>query len=243
MYVLGIETTGAFASVALVKDAEAINEVHGSSRFSHLQELMPQVREVLTKCGMTIGDIDVIAVSAGPGSFTGIRIGVSSARALSQITGLPCVPVSSLEALAMNASEVAGQETLVCPVLDARRQQVYAGAYFIREGMPAEVIKAGPYMADEFMNLTAEHDNIMLLGDGIDKYGDLIRNIRPEGIQTAPEDIRYQNAVSVARIGERIFADRGGLPYDKVKPDYMRIPEAERRLREKQAQERKNETV
>ncbi|MBQ3184720.1 MAG: tRNA (adenosine(37)-N6)-threonylcarbamoyltransferase complex dimerization subunit type 1 TsaB, partial [Firmicutes bacterium] len=89
MYILAIETTGAFASVALMKDDKIIGHVSGNDRFSHLQNLMPQVETVIKENELSIGDIDLIAVSNGPGSFTGIRIGVSTARALSQILDIP----------------------------------------------------------------------------------------------------------------------------------------------------------
>lgn len=97
-YILGIETTGAFASAALMPDDMITGHIQGNDRFSHLQNLMPQVEAVVKENKLSIGDIDVIAVSKGRGSFTGIRIGVSSARALSQILNIPCVGVSSLEA-------------------------------------------------------------------------------------------------------------------------------------------------
>lgn len=250
MYILGIETTGAFASVALMKDDELIGHVHGNDRFSHLQNLMPQVQQVVKDGKLSIGDIDVIAVSRGPGSFTGIRIGVSSARALSQMLDIPCVAVSSLEGLAMRAAErISGAQgndtscgsgdlvpdgTLICPMLDARRSQIYAGGYFLEGGYPMEKIKAGPYMLDEFLSKAEGFDRILLLGDAIDTYGEKIKELRPEGTLTAPQCIRYQYAVSVARLGTKIYGEEGGLSYNNVEPDYMRLAEAERKLREKQ---------
>ena len=98
MYLLAIETTGAFASVALLEDDCVLEHIQGHDRFSHLQNLMPQVKEVLENHKLSINDVSAIAVSKGPGSFTGIRIGVSSTRALCQVLGVPGVPVSSLEA-------------------------------------------------------------------------------------------------------------------------------------------------
>ena len=95
----------------------------------------------------------------------------------------------------------------------------------------------------EFLEIVSGYENIMLLGDGIDKYGDIIEEIRPRGTETAPESIRYQDAVSAAKTGAAVFAERGSLTYDQVEPEYMRMPEAERNLREKQAQERSNEKV
>ena len=99
MYILAVETTGAFASVALAEDGKIIGHLQGHDRFSHLQNLMVQVNSVVKENKLSLGDIDGIAVSRGPGSFTGIRIGVSSARALSQILGIPCAAVPTLEAL------------------------------------------------------------------------------------------------------------------------------------------------
>ena len=89
MYILGIETTGAFASAALIDDDAVLGYVKGTDRFSHLQNLMPQIESIVRESGVALKDIDVIAVSCGPGSFTGIRLGVSSARALSQVLGTP----------------------------------------------------------------------------------------------------------------------------------------------------------
>lgn len=274
MYILGIETTGAFASVALLHDDKIIGHISGNDRFSHLQNLIPQVEAVIKNSKLSLGDLDAIAVSCGPGSFTGIRIGVSTARALSQILDIPCVPVSSLEALVLRGEDFAkaqvsgdakthaasvqdslgekAQPLLICPMLDARRSQVYAGGYVLQsegttegetknmtEGcVPTEVIPAGPYMLDEFLSKTMEYHRILLLGDAIDKYGEKIREMRSESIEFAAESIRYQDAAFAARLGAAIFHEKGGLSYNEIEPDYMRMAEAERKLREKQAASR-----
>lgn len=235
MYILGIETTGAYASVSLMKDDKIIGHVSGNDRFSHLQNLIPQVQEVIKDNKLSIGDIELIAVSCGPGSFTGIRIGVSTARALSQVLNIPCVAVSSLAALAMRADvKTAAENLLICPMFDARRNQVYAGGYILKEGYPVEEIEAGPYMLDEFLAKTGEYDRILLLGDAIDKYSDQIAELRPEGTGTAPESIRYQDASFVAKLGKKLYAENGGLSYNQLQPEYMRLPEAERKLKAQQ---------
>lgn len=251
MYILAVETTGAFASVALMDGDRIIGHVQGNDRFSHLQNLMPQVDTVVKENKLSLDDIAAIAVSDGPGSFTGIRIGVSSARALSQILDIPCVPVSSLEALAMRAIEykdLASSESeegisemdnlLICPILDARRGQIYGGGYLIKDGYPEEIIKGAPYMIEELLEKVEGFDRILLFGDGVDSYEERIMEIRPLGTQTAPESIRYQDAVSVAKLGAKIFNEKGGLHYLEVQPEYMRIAEAERKLKEKQAAEK-----
>lgn len=262
MYVLAIETTGAYASASLLEDDKIMGHISGNDRFSHLQNLTPQVQAVIKDNKLSIGDIDVIAVSCGPGSFTGIRIGVSTARALSQVLDIPCVAVSSLAALAMRASEYAksqesvkchasdksevskaekaaelgmpSDELLICPMLDARRNQVYAGGYFLKEGYPVEEIAAGSYMLDEFLAKTAGYNRILLLGDAIDKYAEQIAEIRPVGTETAPESIRYQDASFVAMLGKKLYEEKGGLSYNELQPEYMRLAEAERKLKEQQ---------
>ncbi|NLD18928.1 MAG: tRNA (adenosine(37)-N6)-threonylcarbamoyltransferase complex dimerization subunit type 1 TsaB [Clostridiales bacterium] len=238
MYILAIETTGAFASVALMKEGKIIGQVQGSDRFSHLQNLMPQVKSVLKDNKLSLGDISAIAVSKGPGSFTGIRIGVSSARALAQILDIPCIPVSSLEALAIRAeegqlsSEAEGGSVLICPILDARRSQVYGGGYFIEDGYPVEKVKAGAYTIEEFLKAVQGYEKVMFLGDGADACKGRIEELRPAGTLTALESIRYQRADSVAMLGARSFAEKGGMDYFQLEPDYMRLAEAERKLKE-----------
>jgi tRNA threonylcarbamoyladenosine biosynthesis protein TsaB len=225
MYILGIETTGAFASVALMKDDKVIGHVQGSDRFSHLQNLMPQVQAVVKECELSLGDMDAIAVSRGPGSFTGIRIGVSSARALAQVMDMPTIAVPTLKSFAYNAPDFDG---LICPVFDARRSQVYAGAYRWIDGKIVEVVEGAPYSIDEFVEKTeAAGLPRMIFGDGIKAYGD---RFAPEEI--APEEIRLQVASSVAKLAKDMYEAGETVHYELLKPNYMRKAEAERKLEE-----------
>ena len=280
--ILAIETTGAFASVALlttgpdpshtgVDPAKAIDVIHGSDRFSHLQNLTPQISEILERNGFRIRDLDAIAVSNGPGSFTGIRIGVSTGRALSQVSGVPCIPVSGLEALAMRGEGrvdvMAQTATLVCPILDARRRQVYGGGYLLgaaeRDGsgqagdagvsVPEEIVAAGPYLIDEFIEAIAGSDTqdgktvggcdrILFLGDGIDKCGEEIRAWAAEknrSIAFAEEESRYQDARTVVLRARQMLEEGRACGYMELKPNYMRMAEAERKLRMQQAEKKK----
>ena len=262
MNILAIETTGAFASVAFAKSetpgmlAQIISKVNGCDRFSHLQNLTPQIQQVLEDAGktdefdegLTVKDLDYIAVSVGPGSFTGIRIGVATARALAQSLDIPCVGVSSLEALAMRIQPgecnvaVEGiqtgwdvtEDTLICPILDARRSQVYGGGYFIKDRFPVEEIKAGPYTLDEFLEAAKDYDKVCFLGDGVDKYGGEIVAGRKGRTGFAREKIRYQDAGQIARLGCRMYEEGKAVSFAKLQPEYMRMAEAERKLREKQ---------
>lgn len=238
MYILAIETTGAFASVALAKDGKTVSKTYGRDRFSHLQNLAPQIEQVLKKGDahtLSINDMDAIAVSCGPGSFTGIRIGVSTVRALAQVTGVKCVPVSSLEALAMKGAAVTDPEgVLFCPILDARRGQVYGGGYVIEEGYPVEKVKAKPYTIEELTAELSPYKKVYFLGDGIDAYADNIEEYRTGGdTEYAPEEVRYQDAVYVAKLAEKLLHDGRSCSWEELQPEYMRLAEAERKLKEK----------
>ena len=234
MYILAIETTGAFASVAVSDGKEILACVEGNDKYSHLQNLMPQVQYVLDKSGISVSDISGIAVSAGPGSFTGIRIGISSARAISQMLDIPCISVSSLEALALRGSDHA-KGAVICPMLDARRSQVYAGAYEIGEDGIEQVVEAAPYTLEEFMAKIEGYPKVYLMGDACDIYREKIEALRSGGYEMADASVRYQHAETVAQMGAEKMKRGDTVSYEELMPEYMRIPEAERKLKEKQA--------
>ena len=257
MYILAIETTGAFASVALLQaeeDPKILGVIHGNDRFSHLQNLTPQIDQVLKDHGLSIGDVTAIAVSHGPGSFTGIRIGVATARALAQCLNIPCLPVSSLEALALRACETdadpRGGRLLICPALDARRKQVYGAAYEISpEGRPICRIQPSSCLMKDFLkeiDAISEGgdgpDQILFLGDGIDTCGDILREWEGEraelpAVTYASEECRYQSAETVALRGWQLFEEGKGCGYMQLEPEYLRMAEAEKKLKDRQAAE------
>ena len=226
MYILALETTGAYASVAIINEEGKVVENSSDAVLNHLQHLMPMTQELLEKAGLQLGDMTAIAASQGPGSFTGIRIGVSSARALAQVMDMPTIAVPTLKAFAYNVPEFEG---LICPVFDARRSQVYAGAYRWVDGKIEEVVEGAPYSIDEFVEKTAETGlPRMIFGDGIKAYGD---RFSPE--ELAPEEVRLQLASSVVKLAKDMYEAGETLHYEELKPNYMRKAEAERKLEEK----------
>ena len=226
MFILAIETTGPYGSVALLDEKGNVlgYEVsHGT--MSHLKDLIPMVDTVLKKCGVSKNEINLMAPSVGPGSFTGIRIGVSTARALCQALGIKAVPVPALEAFcfketalreaAQNScgqaaeaacgrtSEAACGKTAVCAIINARRGQVY--------GMIDGFMEPGPYMLTDVLHVYKEEMEplgykILFFGDGIDAYEkDIVEALGTSGseqepcFEFAPKEDRYQDAVSVGR--------------------------------------------
>lgn len=273
MRILGVETTGPYCSAAIL-DGEDIEERLSDEKLSHLTSLVPMIRELLCDGGYSLGDMDAIAVSAGPGSFTGIRIGVSTARGLNQVSGVPLISVPAL--FAFGCSEYEGNKAgTVCPLMNARRGQVYAGAY----NDFCEIVTGGPYMLDEFLEKTfayvrslkdsagRENDpgRLLFVGDGVDAYSDMIREIcgqngyrevfyekdyygnRSKDQDKGPDERdsgvfllknKYQDAAGVCEMAADMIADPGtfgdrlDLSYEDLKPEYMRMTEAEQRLRD-----------
>lgn len=224
MKILAVETTGPYCSVAVLDDDNNLTEVNGREVMGHLKNLTPMIQEGLAQSGLKLDDMDFIAVSEGPGSFTGIRIGVSTARALGQALGKKIMPVPTLAAF--GCGECEGDVT-VCPMLDARRSQVYAGAYRDME----EIITGGPYMLDEFMEMLKPEDNLLFVGDGVTRYKDAIVSWAEENGKLYQMRADSQSAGYVAELAAGIFEARGSaalLTYEEVRPRYMRIPEAER---------------
>lgn len=266
MFILAIETTGPFGSTALLDEKGNVLGCEVSREtMSHLKDLIPMVDTMLKKCGVSKDQIDLLAPSVGPGSFTGIRIGVSTARALCQALGIKAVPVPTLEAFCFK--ETAGIQaasrqpacgrTAVCAIINARRGQVY--------GMIDGFMEPGPYMLTDVLDvykskLEPDGGKLLFYGDGIDAYEkDIIEALGQPGpgpeccYEFAPEEDRYQDAVSVGKWAVEHIRQAGGVcgldgvgddagaggvcgldgaavDYENLLPDYMRRAEAEQKL-------------
>jgi len=242
MYILAIETTGAAASVALINDEGTVACEATAERLNHLQNLMLMTEKLLDDSKLSIGDVSCIGVSEGPGSFTGIRIGVSTARALSQALDIPIISVPTLKTFVYNMDHYKG---IICPIFDARRNQVYSGAYvWDQQGTNfSEKIKGDAYtiqeIFEELEKITAgQNIEIMFFGDGIAVYeGQILswaEKASASGLKVAfaPEEIRYQNASSTARMALELFKNNKATDYENIKPVYMRKAEAQRKLDE-----------
>ncbi|MCR4669126.1 MAG: tRNA (adenosine(37)-N6)-threonylcarbamoyltransferase complex dimerization subunit type 1 TsaB [Clostridia bacterium] len=234
MLVLGIETTGAKGSCAVMEtEGRAILERRMiTGRMSHLKDLTADIKDMLDSLGKAPADLGAVAVSVGPGSFTGIRIGVSTARALGQALDIPCVAVPTLE-LFRNIKGCAGG---IAVILNARRGQVY-GAVFGADG--EDVLPPGPYMLNDVLDaaerLRAKAGPGMpapvFFGDGIDAYGGMPEyadRLALFGI-AEPED-RYQTADMVCLKAAEMTERGMTVGYSEVMPEYMRLAEAEQRL-------------
>ncbi len=230
MYILALESTGHHASVALTDENGSIEEILNPGRLNHLETMVPMIDELMKKCQLQLSDMTAIASSIGPGSFTGIRIGVTTARTLAQALDIGTIGVPTLNAFCYSQREFDG---LICPVFDARRNQVYAGAFRWADGRIETVTDPGAYMIDEFLeSLQEAGGRHMFFGDGIRVYGERIFEAEPEAL-LAPEPVRLQRASSVAAMALDIYNREGTQAYGSLLPLYMRKAEAERKLEER----------
>lgn len=231
MKILALETAAKAVSAAITGDGKVLASAYQDTGLTHSRTLMPLVELLLKNTGMALADLDAVAVSAGPGSFTGVRIGVSAAKGLAWAADKPCVAVSTLAALARN---VAFCDGLVVCAMDARRQQVYNAVFEARDGVLARLTEDRAIaLSDLAVELGKDPRPKTVLGDGGRMcYEYLAAAGMP--CRLAPAHLVKENAVSVAMEAEEL-AEKGGLvSAQELAPVYLRPPQAERLRREKQ---------
>lgn len=231
MKILALETSAVAASAAVCEDEALIAQSYQRTGLTHSATLMPMVEAMLKNTGMTLSEIDLIAVAAGPGSFTGLRIGVSAAKGLAWPLDKPCAGVSTLEAMAWQLS---GMEGIICAAMDARRQQVYNALFELNNGKP---VRISPDRAISLDDLQAELAKVnktqIMVGDGAHLCYNAFQKCGYP-VKMAPPHLQYQTAWGVARCAleqsrEGKLTDAAGLI-----PNYHRLSQAERERLAKQ---------
>lgn len=225
MLILGLETTAAAASCALWQDGSLLAMSYQRSALTHSRTMLPMIEDMLKNADLNMADVDTIAVAQGPGSFTGIRIGVATAKGLCWGAGKKAVGVSTLEAMARNVLFAAG-DAVICPVMDARRSQVY-GALFDNTGkrLTEDAAIAAAELAAKLKELGR---SALVLGDG---WAVFEKALQQEEIpyRIGPEPLRYQNAWGVCVAA----AEKEPIGADELLPVYLRLSQAERERQEK----------
>ncbi len=232
MLILALESSAKAASVALVRDGRLLGQSTQISALTHSRTLLPMAEDLLKNCELTTGDVDLFAVAHGPGSFTGIRIGVSTVKGLAWATDKPCVGVSTLEALAWHGLAAGG---IVCPVMDARRSQVYNALFEIRGGKPVRLCEDRAIALDQLADeLAGKNTPVFLLGDGAALTAGFLQK-RGLPFRLAPDDLLWQDGWGVA------MAAQGKPPIsgEELLPVYLRLSQAERERQERLAHEEK----
>ena len=232
MKILAIDSSGLVASAAIW---ESSNEApfgrilaSASTDYmkTHSQTLLPMIDRICKETESAPGDFDAVAVSAGPGSFTGLRIGSATAKAIANASGIPIVEVPTLEGLAYN---IWGSEKAVCPMMDARRDQVYSALYGFENDRLVIFKEQEALPVEDMMKCINElGKEVIFLGDGADAYHDRICELAKVKYVFAPAHMNRQNAASVAVLGAVMYSEGKTVKADDHSPKYLRVSQAER---------------
>jgi tRNA threonylcarbamoyladenosine biosynthesis protein TsaB len=223
MLILAVDTTTPGGSVALVRDGRLIGEFNLESPSTHSARLLGSIDFLLGASGLDIHEVDAYAVAAGPGSFTGIRIGLSAVKSLAFASGKPVAAVSTLEALASKIAEAPVR--LVCPVLDAKKGEIYAALFEVKASRLVEIVPQGAYDPDAFFARLPARRVTSFIGGGLALYGDKLRGYVRD-IARFPGRAPFI-AAEVGRIGSRMIVEGGGVAAAGLEPIYFRKSQAE----------------
>lgn len=230
MKILALDSSATAASVALLEDEFIIGEFYIHTKRTHSQTLLPMIDALLTNTSVSINEIDLFAVSNGPGSFTGIRIGVAAIKGMAMALKKPCAAVSTLWAMAAMHIDKDG---MICAVMDARCNQVYNALFRISKGKIERMTEDRAILIDDLKNeLTNYQEIINLVGDGsvlcYNSFGSLLENVR-----LTPEQSRYQKAFGVGMVGLEKHRLGEIVSAKELLPSYLRLPQAERELKKR----------
>ncbi len=231
MRILAFETSAKAASVALMQDGKLLSEAYQNTGLTHSQTLLAMAQKILEENSLTSAQIDAIAVAAGPGSFTGVRIGVAAAKGFAWGREIPCCGVSTLEAM---AHYFAPQDGYILPVMDARRAQVYTALFVCEE---ENIIRLTPDRAISLQELGEElkklEEPIFLVGDGSVLCYNTLKDEVPNLICPSQERM-HQRASGVAIVADRQLKEKINCDAAALVPNYLRLSQAERERLERQ---------
>ena len=236
MKILGIDSSGIVASVAVVEDDILVAEYTVNYKKTHSQTLLPMLDEIAKMTELDLNTIDAIAVAAGPGSFTGLRIGSATAKGLGLALKKPLIAVPTVEGLAYNLYDTDG---LICPIMDARRRQVYTGIYRFEEHRLVTVEDQMAVPMEEMIRKLNEYQQpVTFLGDGVSVFADMIAEKLKVPYSFAPAHVNKQRAAAVAALGLIYYKEGRTQTAMEHIPDYLRVSQAEREREERQKKER-----
>ncbi len=226
MKIFAVDTSAKSASVALLENGEIKGEFFINTMLTHSETLMPMTDALLKSVRINPENIDCFAVNVGPGSFTGVRIGISAIKGMAYALNKKCVAVSTLESMAYN---IKNTNAVVCAVMDARCNQVYNAMFDISGDTPKRLCDDRAISIDELQNEIQQYKRVILVGDGANlcfaKLSDSISQL-----EIASENVRFQRASSVALAAEKFIENNNTVSADMLMPEYLRLPQAQREL-------------
>jgi tRNA threonylcarbamoyl adenosine modification protein YeaZ len=232
MKLLALDSSGIVASVALYEDDVMMAEYTVNYKKTHSQTLLPMLDEISKMTELDLSTIDAIAIAAGPGSFTGLRIGSATAKGLGLALHKPLIAVPTIEALAYNLYDTKG---LICPIMDARRNQVYTGVYRFEDHKLVTVIDQEAASITELMEqLEALGEPVTFLGDGVPVFREQILEGMTLPVSFAPSHVSRQRAGAVAALGALYYKEGKIQSATEHTPEYLRVSQAERERAERE---------
>lgn len=233
MKLLAIDSSGLVASVAVLSGNSIVAEFTVNNKKTHSQTLLPMMEQAVQMSGIALEEFDAIAVASGPGSFTGLRIGASTVKGLGLALHKPIIPVPTLEGLAFR---LAGMHGVVCPMMDARRNQVYTGIYRV-SGQVLEVVseQKAADIHEIIEELNACGEPVTLLGDGVPVQRQTLQEELAVAWQETPVHLSRQSAASVAALGALYYEAGRVQSASEHRPVYLRKSQAEREREEREA--------
>lgn len=226
MIVLSIDSSSKVATVALLKDDTLLGEYILNDKKEHSAILMPMIEKLLKECNLDVDDIDGYVVSKGPGSFTGLRIGMSTIKGMSFGSNKPYISLSSLDGLAYSLSSFSG---IICPIMDALREHVYTALYKSIDGILTQVLEPTAMDIDELLNLLTEKgEEVIFTGDGLIKHKEFIKE-NFDHPHFAPNHLSIIRASALGELGLKLL-EKGEFDHPDSSPVYLKKPQAEREL-------------
>lgn len=230
MKILGLDSSGLVASVAILEDEKLLAEYTVNHKKTHSQTLLPMLDTVAQMIELDLNTLDAIAIASGPGSFTGLRIGSATAKGLGLALDKPLIEVPTVDALAYNLYD---SDKIICPIMDARRSQVYTGIFDYEDHklrrLEGQMAIAVSDLAQKLNELGRE---VIFLGDGVDVYQELLDKMLTIPHSYAPAHVNKQRAAAVGALGEVYYNEGNIVNADAHQPEYLRKSQAEREREE-----------
>ena len=230
MKVLAVDTSTMIATCAVLDEEKLLGEFSLNQEMTHSENLVPMIKEMLDNLNLRIEDIDLFGVATGPGSFTGLRIGIATVKSFAHVFDKPIVGVSTLEGLAFNLP----YDGYIVPMIDARRDRVYTGIYNRIKGNLINAVEPTIMKVDKLLELLREdYDKIMVNGNGTFIYQDIIMDILKDKVDIAPVNLNSCRASSIAELALIKYKEGYRDNYYDLVPNYLRESQAQRELRKK----------
>ncbi|SDW05505.1 tRNA (adenosine(37)-N6)-threonylcarbamoyltransferase complex dimerization subunit type 1 TsaB [Tepidimicrobium xylanilyticum] len=231
MKVLAVDTSTVIATCAVLDEENLLGEFSLNQNFGHSENLVPMVKTLLENLNLKVSDIDLYAVATGPGSFTGLRIGIATVKAFAHVYNKPIVGISTLEGLAFNVRT----SGIIVPMIDARRNRVYTGIYRWNQDKLINILEPTTMDIDELLELlNKEHNNIMVSGNGALLYREIIKDRLKDKVRFAPISLNSPRAASIAELALLKHAENKDNYYNLV-PEYLKESQAQQNLRKRES--------